>query len=66
MKRVEESLLRTDYKKHIQVQGGCQGWDLLWGAAVGPPKARGLSDGPWQGGSTGQLKGGAKLGLGRC
>ena len=25
MKRVEESLLSTDYKKHIQVQGGVSG-----------------------------------------
>lgn len=45
MKRVEESLLSTDYKKHIQVQGdvgvvasaeGCQGGHLLWGAGPKP------------------------------
>jgi len=45
MKRVEESLLSTDYKKHIQVQGeagpvasaeGCQGGDLLRDAAQKP------------------------------
>lgn len=45
---MEESLLRTDYKKHIQVQGGVSGKDPLWGAE---PKPRGLSDGPWQGGA---------------
>lgn len=42
MKRVEASLLSTDYKKHIQVQGdarlveGCQGGDLLWGSGPKP------------------------------
>lgn len=45
MKRVEESLLSTDYKKHIQVQGDvgpvasaeeCQGGDLLRGAGPNP------------------------------
>lgn len=36
---MEESLLRTDYKKHMEVQGGCRGGDLLWGA---DPKPRGF------------------------
>ncbi|KAK1209691.1 CCD69 protein, partial [Pygoscelis papua] len=48
MKRVEESLLSTDYKKHIQVQGdvgavasaeGCQGGHLLRGAGPKPAPA---------------------------
>ena len=63
MKRVEESLLSTDYKKHIQVRGGCQGGDLplgCWskarGASVMDPESRG----GWRQGGTGQPKWGAK------
>lgn len=49
---MEESLLSTDYKKHIQVQGpvasavGCQGGE----PGVLAQSQGCFSDGPWEGG----------------
>lgn len=56
MKRVEESLLSTDYKKHIQVRGRVSGRGLASGVLVqsqgcfcdGPREQRGLEPGGYR------------------